>query len=88
MNGGKLRSRNPGKSGGLTDDHRIGNAARSNNFDGLRFTGVLLVLWSYMFAVSAHWEPRFLRDHSFGNLGALIIFQHEWVFDISIVAQG
>jgi len=47
---------------------------RHNNFDGLRLLGALLVLFSHQFALSGRWEPRFLGDHSFGNLGVLIFF--------------
>ena len=45
-----------------------------NNFDGLRLLAALLVLFSHMFALSGRWEPRFIGDHSFGNLGVLIFF--------------
>lgn len=47
---------------------------QSNNFDGVRLTGALLVLFSHQFALSGRWEPRFVGDHSFGNLGVLCFF--------------
>lgn len=47
---------------------------RKNNFDGIRIIASVLVLCSHMFALSGRWEPRFLGDHSFGNLGVLIFF--------------
>lgn len=47
---------------------------RANNFDGLRLTGALLVLFSHMSALSGREEWRFVGDHSFGNLGVLIFF--------------
>lgn len=49
-------------------------SARSNNFDGLRLVGALLVLFSHQFALSGRPEPRVVGDHSFGNLGVLIFF--------------
>lgn len=45
-----------------------------NNFNALRLLGALLVLFSHQFALAGRWEPRFLGDHSFGNLGVLIFF--------------
>ena len=45
-----------------------------NNFDALRLIGAFLVLISHQFALSGRWEPRFVGDHSFGNLGVLIFF--------------
>lgn len=45
-----------------------------NNFDALRLIGAFLVLISHEFALSGRWEPRFVGDHSFGNLGVLIFF--------------
>ncbi|WP_158883759.1 acyltransferase [Rhodanobacter sp. L36] len=50
------------------------NKAGRNNFDALRLLGALLVLISHQFALSGRWEPRFVADHSFGNLGVLIFF--------------
>lgn len=47
---------------------------RKDNFDALRLLGALLVLGSHQFALSGHWEPRLVGDHSFGNLGVLIFF--------------
>lgn len=47
---------------------------RRNNFDALRLVGAFLVLISHQFALSGRWEPRFVGDHSFGNLGVLIFF--------------
>jgi peptidoglycan/LPS O-acetylase OafA/YrhL len=48
--------------------------APRNNFDALRLVGAFLVLISHQFALSGRWEPRFVGDHSFGNLGVLIFF--------------
>lgn len=45
-----------------------------NNFDALRLIGALLVVFSHQFALSGRWEPRFVGDHSLGNLGVLIFF--------------
>jgi len=45
-----------------------------NNFDALRLIGAFLVLVSHQFALSGRWEPKFVEDHSFGNLGVLIFF--------------
>lgn len=45
-----------------------------NNFDALRLAGAFLVLVSHQFALSGRWEPRFVGDYSFGNLGVLIFF--------------
>lgn len=45
-----------------------------NNFDALRLIGALLVVFSHQFALSGRWEPRFVGNHSFGNLGVLIFF--------------
>ncbi|WP_176167838.1 MULTISPECIES: acyltransferase [Rhodanobacteraceae] len=45
-----------------------------NNFDALRLFGAFLVLISHQFALSGRAEPRFVGDHSFGNLGVLIFF--------------
>ena len=50
------------------------NSERRNNFDALRLIGAFLVLVSHQFALSGRWEPRFVGDHSFGNLGVLIFF--------------
>ena len=50
------------------------NSASRNNFDALRLIGAFLVLISHQFALSGRWEPRFVGDHSFGNLGVLIFF--------------
>lgn len=47
---------------------------KRNNFDALRLIGAFLVLISHQFALSGRWEPRFVGDHSFGNLGVLIFF--------------
>ena len=47
---------------------------QNNNFDALRLLSALLVLFSHQFALSGHWEPRFVGDHSFGNLGVLNFF--------------
>jgi peptidoglycan/LPS O-acetylase OafA/YrhL len=47
---------------------------KQNNFDALRLIGAFLVLISHQFALSGRWEPRFVGDHSFGNLGVLIFF--------------
>ena len=52
----------------------IRQTPRLDNFDGLRLLGALLVLFSHQFALSGRWEPRFVGDHSFGNLGVLIFF--------------
>lgn len=52
---------------GMSDGQR-------NNFDALRLIGAFLVLISHQFALSGRWEPRFVGDHSFGNLGVLIFF--------------
>lgn len=48
--------------------------APKNNFDALRLIASLLVLISHQFALSGRWEPRFIGDHSYGNLGVLIFF--------------
>jgi len=50
------------------------NHGQRNNFDALRLIGAFLVLISHQFALSGRWEPRFVGDHSFGNLGVLIFF--------------
>lgn len=50
------------------------NNGRRNNFDALRLVGAFLVLISHQYALSGRWEPRFVGDHSFGNLGVLIFF--------------
>ena len=50
------------------------NDGKRNNFDALRVIGAFLVLISHQFALSGRWEPRFVGDHSFGNLGVLIFF--------------
>ncbi|HEX7816874.1 acyltransferase [Dyella sp.] len=50
------------------------NDGSRNNFDALRLIGALLVLISHQFALSGRWEPRWVGDHSFGNLGVLIFF--------------
>jgi peptidoglycan/LPS O-acetylase OafA/YrhL len=50
------------------------NNGHRNNFDALRVIGAFLVLVSHQFALSGRWEPRFVGDYSFGNLGVLIFF--------------
>lgn len=45
-----------------------------NNFDGLRLTGALLVLFSHQFALSGREEPQVVGGASFGALGVLIFF--------------
>lgn len=50
------------------------SGGKRNNFDALRLIGAFLVLISHQFALSGRWEPRFIGDHSFGNLGVLIFF--------------
>ena len=45
-----------------------------NNFNAMRLLGALLVVCSHQFALSGRWEPRFVGDHSFGNLGLLCFF--------------
>jgi peptidoglycan/LPS O-acetylase OafA/YrhL len=50
------------------------NQVQRNNFDALRLIGAFLVLISHQFALSGRWEPRFVGDHSFGNLGVLMFF--------------
>lgn len=52
----------------------VERATYSNNFDALRLTGALFVLFSHQFALIGKWEPRFVGDHSYGNLGVLIFF--------------
>ena len=48
--------------------------AARNNFGALRLVGASLVLISHQFALSGRREPRFVGDHSFGNLGVRIFF--------------
>lgn len=50
------------------------HTAPRNHFDALRLIGAFLVLISHQFALSGRWEPRFVGDHSFGNLGVLVFF--------------
>lgn len=50
------------------------NNGQRNNFDALRLLGAFLVLISHQFALSGRGEPRFVGDHSFGNLGVLMFF--------------
>lgn len=47
---------------------------RTNNFDGIRLLGAMLVLCSHQFAISGRPEPLFLGPHGYGNLGVLIFF--------------
>lgn len=49
---------------------------QTNNFDGLRLIGALLVLCSHQFALAGHPEPQFLpgRFATFGALGVYIFF--------------
>ena len=76
---------------GLRLSERVSVSKQSNNFDGLRLIGALMVLFSHQFAVMGRWEPRFIGDHSFGNLGVLIFFSisgylisSSWVGDPNI----
>ena len=46
----------------------------SNNFDAIRITAALAVLYSHHFALTAQPEPSFLNLHSWGGLAVLVFF--------------